>query len=248
LKATSGVWTRENIEKKLGAAISQDEYHSFVEPFEGIRRLGTVRASLRPEEVVEPAKVRASESKIVDFPENFPFSKKEIASFRAVYELLVSIKRSSLGMRDTDTFAQQHRLEDRRAHVLRFLWILGGHGKCEKDGRLVVNAETYVANRGGEKMLAIWSFVRETVFKVLSEFGVYCERGALKGVKEEDLATGTGYLRSKGWVLKMWFEEKTGGSAALEALQSYTRSLDEKCGKKAFERFSEADMKILSER
>jgi hypothetical protein len=184
LKATSGVWNRENIEKKLGAAISQEEYHSFVEPFEGIRRLGAVRASLRPEEIVEPAKVATSESKIVDLPENLPFSKEEAASFRAVYELLAAIKRSSLGMRDTDTFAQQNRLENRRAHVLRFLWILGRHGKFEKDGRLVVDAETYVANRGGEKMLAIWSFVKETVFKVLSGFGVCCGRGVLKGVKK----------------------------------------------------------------
>jgi hypothetical protein len=47
--------------------------------------------------------------------------------------------------------------------------------------------------------------------------------------------------------MKMRFAEKTGGTAALEALQRYTRRLDEKYGKKAFERFSEADMKILSE-
>jgi hypothetical protein len=116
----------------------------------------------------------------------------------------------------------------------------------EKNGSLVVDASAYVANRGSEKMLAIWSFVRDTVFKVLSEFGVCCERGVLKGVSEEDLATGTGYLRSKGWVMKMWFEEKTGGMAALEALQSYTRRLDEKCGKKALQHFSKADMQVLS--
>jgi len=250
VKATGGVWNRENIEEKLGAPISEEEYHAFVEPFEGISRLEGIRASLKPEEIVEPAKVSTSETRIDDFPENLPFSKEETASFKAVHKLLATIKRSSLGLRDTDTFAQQHRLENRRAHVLRFLWILGRYGKFEKEksAHLVVDARTYEANRGSEKTLAIWSFVKDSVFKVLSEFGVCCERIALKGVKEEDLATGTGYLRSKGWVMKMSFEEKVGGTATLKALQTYTRRLDEKHGKKACQHFSDADMKILFEK
>ena len=248
VKATGGVWIRENIEKNLGAPISEEEYHAFVEPFEGIRRLEVIRASLKSEEIVEPARALTSETRIVSFPENLPFSKEETASFRAVHRLLAIIKRSSLGVRDTDTFAQQHGLESRRAHVLRFLWILGRYGKLEKEksALLVVDASTYEANRGGEKTLAIWSFVKDTVFEVLSELGVCCKRAALKGVKEEDLATGTGYLRSKGWVMKMSFEEKIGGAAALKALQIYTRRLDEEHGKKAFQHFSDADMQVLS--
>ncbi len=249
VKATGGVWTRENIEKKLGAPISEEEYHAFVEPFEGISRLEAIRASLKPEEIVEPAKVTTSEMGIADFPEDLPFSEGETASFKAVHKLLATIKRSSLGLRDIDTFAQQHNLENRRAHVLRFLWILGCYGKFEEEkGALLVDAEIYEANRGSEKTLSIWSFVKDTVFKVLSEFGVRCERVALKRAKEEDLATGTGYLRSKGWVMKMSFEEKTGGASALKALQSYTRRLDEKYGKKAFKHFSDANMQILLEK
>jgi hypothetical protein len=133
--------------------------------------------------------------------------------------------------------------------VLRFLWIFGNHGKFEKEkcAHLVVDAGTYIANRGGEKTLAIWAFVEGTVFKVLSEFGVCCERAALKGVREEDLATGTGYLRSKGWVMRMSFEEKIGGAAALKALQTYVRKLDGKYGAKAFQRFRDVDVQILFE-
>lgn len=247
VKATGGAWNRENIEKKLGAPISEEEYHAFVEPFEGVSRLEAIRASLKPEEIVEPAKAPTSETRITDFPENLPFSKEETASFRAVHKLLATVKHSSLGLRDTDAFAQHHRLENRRAHVLRFLWILGRHGKFEKEksSHVVVDAKSYEANRGSEKTLAIWSFVKDIVFEVLSEFGVYCERVGLKGVKEEDLVTGTGYLRSKGWVIKMSFEKKIGGTAALKALQTYTRKLDEEYGKKAFQHFSDADMRIL---
>jgi len=247
LKATAALWNRESIEKRVGSPISEEEYHSFVEPFEGIRRLEAIRASLKPDEIVEPEKAPASETRIAEFPKNLPFSKEEAASFKAVHRLLATLVDSSLGLRDADTFAQQHKLENLRAHVLRFLWILGNYGKVENAKHLVVDAETYIANRGSEKTLAIWSFVEDTVFRVLSEFGVCCERVVLKGVKEEDVTTGTGYLRGKGWVMKMSFEERIGGTAALKALQTYTRRLDEKYGKKAFHHFRSADMQFLFE-
>ncbi|MDQ1279080.1 MAG: hypothetical protein QG670_340 [Thermoproteota archaeon] len=246
VKATGGAWHRKSIEERLGTPISEEEYHMFVEPFEGISRLMTIRATFRSEEIVEPA-IAHIKTEIAGFPENLPFPKDEKASFKAVHKLLTTIKESPLGLRDPDTFAQQRTLENRRAHVLRFLWILGCYGKFENDKGvyLVVDTNTYEANRGSEKTLAIWSFVKNTVFNALSEFGVRAERVALKGFKEEELATGTGYMRSRGWQMKMSFDEEIGGKPALEALQTYTRKLEEKYGKKAFQHFSDADMQVL---
>jgi hypothetical protein len=153
-------------------------------------------------------------------------------------------------LRDPDTFAQQNTLEHRRAYVLRYLWILGSYGKLEnsKTGHLAVDAESYEANRGNEKRLAIWSFMKDNVIEVLSEFGVSCELVALEGVRGEDLQTGTGYLRSRGWVMTMSFEENIGGVAALKAFQTYAQKLDGKYGKKAFQHFADADMQILIEK
>jgi len=51
-----------------------------------------------------------------------------------------------------------------------------------------------------------------------------------------------------GWVMKMSFEKKIGGTAALKALQTYARRLEEKYGKKAFQHFSDANMQILFEK
>jgi hypothetical protein len=211
-------------------------------------RLEAIHASLKPGDIVEPAKAPTSETRMADFPEKLSFEEKT-ASFKAVHKLLATLGRSSFGLRDTDTFAQHHELEKQRAHVFRFLWILGNHGIFErkKSTRLVVDAETYLANRGGEKTLAIWSFVEGVVFKVLSQFGVCCERVALEGVKNEDLTTGTGYLRKKGWVMRMSFEEKIGGVAALKALQTYIKEADKKYGSRAFQHFRNADMQILLE-
>jgi hypothetical protein len=244
LKATAGLWNRKSIETKLGAPLSEEDYHSFVEPFEGINRLKNIRSSLKPDEIVEPPKASLSKSKIVAFPDNLPVN-EGTSSFKAVHNLLASIERSSLGLKDTDTFAQQHKLEHRKAHILRFLWILGNYGKLEENTHLVVDAETYQSNRGKQKNLSILSFVKEVVFTALADFGVCCELVALKGVKPEDLTTGTGYLRKRGWVIKIWFEEKIGGTDVLQALQSYANKLDKKYAPREFQHFREADMTVM---
>jgi len=247
LKGTAGLWNRESIEAKLGAPLSEKNYHSFVEPFEGITRLEAIRASLNPDEIVEPAKVSLTTVKIVDFPENLPI--KDVEPFKAVHRLLSNIETSSLGLRDPDTFAQQHKLENQKAHILRFLWIFGNYGKFEKakNTHLFVDAQTYHNNREKEKTLSIRSFVDDIIFKNLAEFGVCCELVPSEGVKTEDLTTGTGYLRNRGWVMQMAFDEKVGGAAALKALQTYVKTLDKKYGSKAFQRFRDADMKNLAD-
>lgn len=244
LNSTANLWTRKNIEKKLGRAISEEEYREFVEPFEGVSRLNSIRNSLVAGQIVEPTKAQKSKSRISDFPENLSLPKGQIASFKAVHVLLTRLGQSSLGLSDTDTFAQYHKLEDLRNHVLRFLWILGNHGNLEKDNgpRLEVDSVTYEANRGKQKKLAIWSFVKDNIFQVLSDYGVCCERVALKGVKEEELVTDTGYMRSRGWIMTMYFDDKIGGATALKALQEYATRLENEQGKKAFKYFRNANM------
>jgi hypothetical protein len=247
LKETAGLWNRQSIGKKLGTSISEEDYHSFVEPFEGLNRLEAIHASLKQEDIVEPVKLPKSETRIVDFPENIPF-KENLVGFKVVHKLLEDLDHSSLGLSDTDTFAQHHKLENHKAHVLRFLWIFGNYGKLDSERTsLVVDAETYQDNRGKERRLSIWSFVKDVVFKALAEFGVRCERVTLKGVKIEDLTTGTGYLRKLGWAMRMSFEERIGGCDALKALQTYAKKLYKKHGSRAFNRFRKADMKVLSE-
>lgn len=245
--STGGLWNRKKFEEKLGVPVSESDYHVFIEPFEALNRLEGIRAKLKPGEIVEPPKMPAAKVKIIEFPKSLLFSKEETEAFRIVHRLLERISQSQLGLTDTDTFAQQKRLESRRAHVLRSLWIMAcfGESKKENGAFLEVDAKTFLANRGNEKTLAIWSFLRDTVFKVLLDFGVHCERVVAKGIKEKDLETGTGYMRDKGWVMKMSLDKKVGEVPVLKALQRYAKKLDAKYGKKAFNRFSEADMHVL---
>ncbi len=250
LNATAGLWNRKSIEARLGRQISDEEYHTFVEPFEGIIRLMAVRALLKPDEITEPSKEIETENTVTDFPESLSVSSDEAASLKAVHDLLVILNSSSMGLQGADTFAQRHKLEILRAHVLRFLWIFGFNGRLEKEGTssIVVEAETFLTNRGSEKTLAIWSFVDGTIFKILAEVGCHCERVMSKDLKSEDLVTGTGYLRNKGWKITLSLEQKAGGEGALKALQTYAHLLDMKYGKRAFQHFQVADMRSFDQK
>ncbi len=59
----------------------------------------------------------------------------------------------------------------------------GRRSKFETE-KLVVDPEVYFANRGSEKSLTIWGFVQGTIFKILSEHCIHCERIAQQGLKE----------------------------------------------------------------
>lgn len=248
LLETADLWNKESIEKKLGTAISEKEYHIFVKPFEGFKRLKSIRASLKPDELVEPAKVTKSKIKMVSFSKKLPF-KKNIKTVKAIHNLLISLNTSSFGLQDFNTFAQHYKLEKIKAHIFRFLWILGKYSDIEKkkDSYMIVDSETYINNRESEKTLAIRSYIENIVFKNLTNNGIHSELVALNGVKNEDLTTGTGYLRKKGWLLKVSFEDKIGGLALIEEFQSYIKKLDKKHGKRAFQHFRNADMRILIE-
>ena len=245
----ANAWNREFFEKKHGAKVLEEDYRKFIKPFEGVKHLEEIRASLNPDDIVDFHVIPKLKTKVVDFPGDLPFSKDETAAFKTLHQVLANMKRSSLGLKDTDTFAQQQMLKNRILHFLRFIWILGRFGnlQIENGECLVVDAKTYIDNRGSEKGLATWSFVKDVIIKILSEFGVHCERAMLKRVKEKDLTTPGGYLRSKGWIIKMKFDENAGGVAALKALQTYARKLDENYGRKAFRYFSDVDMRVLSE-
>ena len=241
-------WTREKFEEKLGTPISEEDYLAFVEPFEGLKHLEEIRASLRQEDIVEAPTVPPLKTKIVDFPGDLPFSEDETKAFKTLHQLLATVKRSPLGLSDTDTYAQQNRLKNRRPVFFRFLYNFGLFGELrDEDGaHLVIDSKSYLTNRGSEKTLASWPFVKDTVFKVLLEFGVHSEFVELEDAPKKGVTTGTGYLRDKGWVMKLTFDDSAGGVSALKALKTYTTKLNENYGKKGFRYFADVDMRVLS--
>ncbi len=226
---------RERIAARLGTPIPEEDYLSFIEPYEGIRHLDEIRASLAPEDIVEMTKVSVKPT-IADLPDDLPFSEEETLAFEALHRLLATV-----GCADGVSYARQAALKKRRQHLLKMLWAFGLFGELKEEGgsHLVIDSETYLA----QKIHSSYSRVKD-YFKALEGYGVHCEHVPLT---EEGWLTPGGALRRVGWFMKMSFDDDAGGVSALEALQSYAARLDERYGGRAFGYFPKADMRVLSE-
>jgi len=222
---------RERTAARLGTPIPEEDYLAFIEPYEGLKHLDEIRASLGPEDIVEMTEVSVK-PRIVDFPDDLPFSKEETSAFEAIHRLLATV-----GCADGVSYARQVKLKERRRHLLKILWAFGlfGESKEEDGSHLVMDSETYLA----QKIHSGYSRIKD-YFRVLEEYGVRCEHVPLT---EEGWLTPGGALRREGWFMKMSFDDDAGGVSALEALQSYAARL-ENYGKRAFRYFSQADMRF----
>ena len=226
---------RERITARLGTPIPEGDYLAFIEPYEGLKHLDAIRASLAPEDIVEMTKVSVKPS-IVDFPDDLPFSKEEVSAFERLHRLLVALEAAN-GV----SYARQAMLEKRRRHLLKMLWAFGRFGEFKDEGgsHLVIDGGTYLA----QKIHSSYSRVKD-YFKALQGYGVHCEHVPLT---EEEWLTPGGALRRGGWFMKMSFDADAGEVSTLNALQSYTARLNEEYGEKAFRYFSKADMRVLKE-
>jgi hypothetical protein len=232
---------RKEIEARIGRPIPEAEYRAFIEPHEHLKHLDKIRSSLDPKDIVEP-KILTVKTKVADFPDNLPFSKKENSALKALHRVLANLIATG-----GDTYAQQVVLKKRKQYLLRLLWTFGLYGQLKRKGgsHLALDSETYFSQKLAGNLSRVLLH-----FDMLKRNGVRCVHVPLikeKSAKKEWL-TPMGWLRKEGWYLKMSFTEKAGGTSALKALQRYSAKLNEAYGKKAFRYFQMADMRVLAKR
>ena len=225
----------QKMSDRLGSPIPQKDYIAFIEPYEAMKHLDAIRSSLASEKIVEMKPV-SFKPKIIDFPENLPLGEEESYGFKPLHRLL-----SQVGTANNISYARQLALKKTRQHILKILWGFGCFGQYSEqdDASMVLDSEAYL----DQKIHSYHSRVCE-YFKILKKYGVLCE---IIPLIEKEWLTPTGALRKDGWLMKMSFGKKAGGSMALKSLVTYTAKLQEKYGKNAFRTFSKADMRDLYE-
>ena len=224
--------TREQAEARVGGAISEEAYLTFVEPYESIRHLEELRASLDQGDIVEMKPV-SFEPRVADFVSDL--SVQEKAAYESLHGLI-----SRVGAADGISYAWREVLKKQRRHLLKILWAFGCSGELEEEGgpHLVLDSEAYLAHKIHSNYLVLKDYC-----KALGEYGVRCEHVPLEA---EGWLTPTVALRKGGWYMRMSFDDDAGGVPALNALRTYAARLDEAFGKNAFRRFSRADMQVLT--
>jgi hypothetical protein len=227
--------SRERFAARFGAPVPEDEYLTFIEPYEVHRHLDEIRAGLRPDEILEMTRV-AVKPRLADFPDDLPLLAEQTTALQALHHLL-----GEVGAAEGISYAEQEILQKRRRNLVKLLWAFGLHGEPAQEGNpgLVLDAQTYLAQKIESDYAKLQDY-----FETLAECGVHCEHVPLV---EKRWRTPRGTLRKEGWSIKVSFGDETGGTAVLEALCSYAARLDEQHGKEAFRRFSRADMRVLRE-
>jgi len=225
----------------LAAPIPTNDYLSFVEPYELLKHLQAIRATLAPEDLAEPNPPQPFRPKTVEFPAKLPMSDEETSALRALHRTLKTINAV-----DAESHAMQVRLKARRRYFLRLLWTFGLVGELENDGglRLVLDCDTYY----DQKLPGHYDTVVNRYFEVLKDYGIHCEHIPLG----EGWLMPSGWMRrrskswSAGWLATMAFGNEAGGESGLRALRVYAAALHEKYGERAYRYFSRADMRVLS--
>jgi len=241
-------WSQENIEKKYNKKVSDEDYNTFILPFERYNRLMKVHSKLTPEQIVEVSTVPPLKSKIVKFPENLEESKESITTLKNVHKLLTEMTKSTFGMKDIDVFAQQERLKGRIRHLQRFLWIIGNFAEKDEGSKsFLIDAKSFIKNRRSESLLGDHSFFVNFVVKKFQELGVIIEPIPLTVVQKgkKGWLTPTGALRDRNWQIRISFVDEIGSVKTLDALKKYCERLETHYGKKSFGFFVKADMRVF---
>jgi hypothetical protein len=232
---------RDGVAKRLGRPVPQDDYLTFLEPYEGLKHLDALRLSLKSRSIVKMPKIPPLKSKTVKFPDQTILPGKEVSGLKALHNLLYKIN-----VAHAATYARQIIVKRRKDLLLSILWVFGLYGRSVKSNgaTLVISSEEdaagYVNIIVRKRDSAVHTYAAQS-FRILKGYGVRVEHISKK----------------KEWKLVMRFNKKAGGPVALAALQRFVRTLVKRYGRpkyagssryrgKAFELFSRVDMSIFT--
>jgi hypothetical protein len=234
---------RQSVAERLGEPVPEDEYLAFIEPYEGMKHLQMLRATLSPDEMVAPPPVRPLRARLVPFPAGLPLPDDEVKGLESLHSLLTAILQASASLR-----VRQVLFKQRRKHVLSLLWVFGSHAQISQNGsQLVIESSVH------DKDPALRGIVRKRDNTLHSAIIAGAELLAPLGASVEHSPQP-----GKAWHLTLILDPGAGGPPALRALRRYVTALIEVYGEpdygsasnfkgEAFTSFSRADMRVLGE-
>lgn len=233
---------RDKVSDRLGKPIPEADYLAFIEPYEGMKHLETIRLGLAPEALIPPKEVRPLRVRKADFPPKLPLPPEEEAALEALHGLMSDILTGK-----ADLCVKQMELKKRRKEILNLLWAFGCYGELSADG-----SQLAIASQDCGSQPTFINIVRKkdntlhisvaTSVSLLADFGII--------IKHEPLS-------KKEWLLTMAMSDQVNGRSRLEALKSYVTHLIKIFGEpeyagsskykgEAYDRFRRLDMQAMA--
>jgi hypothetical protein len=225
-------FSRENVSKKLGTEISDEEYEHYIKMFDSMTNLKEIRSRLKNSQIKNPKLIGHKR----EIPELTGTFKDE--SFKFVYDVLIEIANSNLGIKGIDTVSGLELYKEREEFIWRFLWLIGTLGDVNEH-ELSIDSATLYDNR---KPISLpnneenW----KVIFDILKEFGIETKLE----IKTENLYTPGGYMRAKvpktnepAYILKMKTSSKLQKYPFFKSLNEMLLELEKTNRKRAFANF-----------
>ncbi|NPD87388.1 MAG: DUF3795 domain-containing protein [Asgard group archaeon] len=237
--------SREMVENRLEEKIPEEDYKSFVRPWESTIHLIKIREKLSDDQIVQK-KPYSIDLNIVDFPKETSLTKDKKEAYKAIHNLIETIE----PLKDL-TYARAHLMKEYRKYFIKLLWVFGLFGDLKKDeggASLVLGHKEYFQEmKKGARYYSNWTHLKGKMFPILEKKGVKVE--LIPETKIEKVLTPTKSLKkSGGWTLRMSFGKEMREIEGLKSLQRYVSLLNENKGKAAYKSFNKADMRILTEK
>ena len=228
----SDKYTKEKVSEKLGKEVSDEEYEQYVKMFDSMTNLNEIRSRLKDTQIKNPT--------LVDHKREIPELTGTFNNpgFKFVYDKLIEIAMSNLGIKGIDTVSGLELFKEREKFFWRFLWLIGILGDISEH-ELSIDSGTLYDNR---KPISLpnneesWNII----FDILSKFGIDTELE----IKTDKLYTPGGYMRAKipktnepAYLLKMKTDQKLQKYPFFKVLNEMLLKLQEHSGKRAFSNF-----------
>ncbi|NHJ20886.1 MAG: DUF3795 domain-containing protein [Candidatus Lokiarchaeota archaeon] len=233
-------FSREKVSNKLEKEITIEEYEHYIKMFDSMTNLKEIRSKLKDTQIKNPKPVDYKR----EIPESMGTFKDE--SFKFVYDVLIKIANSNLGIKGIDTVSGLELYKEREEFIWRFLWLIGTLGDVN-ERELSIDSGTLYDNR---KPISLPNNERswEVIFDILKEFGIEAELE----IKTDKLYTPGGYMRAKvpssnkpAYLLKMKTSSKLQKIPFFKTLNKMLLELKKTSGKRAFSNFRKFDFKSI---
>jgi hypothetical protein len=249
IEAHVGEITRESVSERLGEPVPDKAYEQFIEPFQGKAHLDVIRASLNSDDIIESKTVEPPVKKVIDYPANAKIQGIKPSDLKAVHTFLSMLANTKFRLKHPDTVAGAGIIKARREILYRLIWTIIMNGELRNGGKkVVIDGVTYAEHKKGRDPLTT-QFRATMYFKMLRDLGIDAKLIQL----HDKWTTDMGFLRTHvpkthepAWELAVTFADKVGGKTMLKALKAYANELILEYDKKAYSRFSKANMRFLS--
>lgn len=232
-------YSRELVEKRIGKPVPEEDYKSFVKPYEGAKNLEKIKKNLTEDRIVK-MKPYLIDLKIVDFPEGFVLPENELDAYRSIHGLLATIEPLK-----NLSYARAQVMKKERDYFVKLLWTMGIKGKIQLEGdkeHIKLASSDYFSEMKGTRFYSNYTSMQKRI-DFLKNKGIGIE--LVPETDMDKILTPTKGLRKEGWSLEISFGDKLDALLGIKALVQYSEKLFKKHGKRGFRYFTRADMRVL---